>query len=54
MWRTKMLSSLDRRHCSKVKKNFFGQFKGIFEIRAEATVKKKTVNWARTKLTLIV
>ena len=33
---------------------FWPVYRHFFSIRAEATVEKKTVNWARTKLTMIV
>ena len=49
-----MLSSLDRRHCSKVGKNFLASLRTFFKLGQRQPLKKKTVNWARTRLTMIV
>ena len=48
-----MLSSLEKRY-SKIGTIFLASLSTFFLIRAEATVEKKTVNWARTKLAMIV
>ena len=49
-----MLLSLEKRHCSKIGTIFWTSFKTFFSFRAEATVEKKTANWARTKLAMTV